>query len=155
VPVSAAAIVGELKQAGWSASVDDGQAVVHLQMPGVYRQLRLEHDQPAGVKLAADLIDLSDLEDECLRAILLLAQEANARLPLVRMAVAESPKCITLRAEVSFGIAQISGSLLLHALHVFESAVALTARELEALRDAELVRLVLSAAAERNSVGHF
>jgi hypothetical protein len=80
-----------------------------------------------------------------------LAHEANARLPLVRMAVVASPKCMTLRAEVSFGSALITGSLLLHSLHVFETAVGLTAREFEALRDVELARLVLSAAAMRNS----
>ncbi len=152
-PASDAAIVAQLKQAGWSASVDDGRAIIHLQMPGVYRQLRIEYDQPVGVKLATDLIDIFDLKDECLRAMLLLAQEANARLPLVRMAVAESSQSITLRAEVSFGAQLIAGSLLLDSLHVFETAVALTARELEALRDAELARLVLSAAAVRNSAG--
>lgn len=152
-PASEAAIADELKQAGWSVSVDDGQAIIHLQIPGVYRELMLEHDQRSGATLAANLIELTDLEDECLRAIFLLAHEANARLPLVRMAIAETSKCIMLRAEVSFGGALVSGSLLVRALRVFEATVGRTAREFEALRDVELARLVISAAAVRNSIG--
>jgi hypothetical protein len=147
-----AAVIAELKQAGWSASADGVELVVHVQLPGVYRQVVLTRDRHAGVTLAAELIELADLQDECLRAMLVLAQHANARLPLVRMAVADPTNGLKLRAEVGFGAALIPGSFLLHALHVIEAAIGLTARELEALRDVELARLVLSATSLRNSV---
>ena len=84
-------------------------------------------------------------------AMLLFAQEANARLPLVRMAITEHSASHLLRAEVSFGTALASGSLLLHALQALEAAAGHTARELEALRNVELAQLLLRAAAVRNS----
>jgi hypothetical protein len=147
-PVSNAQIAAELQQAGWSVSTDDNQLTVHLQLPGVYRQLTLEQNDRAGATLAVELIDLTDVADDCLHAMLLLANAANTRLPVVRMAVAESSTRITLRAEVNFGAEFIGGSYLLESLHAIENAVERTAREFEALRDVELARLVLSAAAK-------
>ena len=145
-------VAAEAKLAGWSVSADDDQTIIHLQLPGIYRQLLLEHDEWTGVKLSVDLIELTGVSDECQLAMLLFAQEANARLPLVRFAITEPSASHLLRAEVSFGTALASGSLLLHALQALEAAVGLTARELEALRNVELARLLLSAAAVRNSV---
>lgn len=149
--VSDLAIADELKRVGWSTSIDGGRMVVHVQLPGVYRQMAVERDDLAGVKLAVDLIDLANLEEASTQAMLELAGEANVRLPLVRLAVAESSPSATLRAEVSFGATLIPGTMLLHSLHVLEAAVALTVQELEALRDAELARLVLAARAVRSS----
>jgi hypothetical protein len=154
-PSSDDAMADELKQAGWSASVHAGRTTIHLQLPGVYRQLVLEHDQRSGVTLAVNLIELTGVADECLRAMLLLAQEANGQLPLVRLAVAESSQCAMLRAEVSFGSRLIPGAMFLQSLNVFEMVVALTAQELEALRDAELAHLVVSAAARQSETGTF
>jgi hypothetical protein len=148
--VSNAQLAAQLQQAGWSVSADDDRLSVHFQLPGVYRQLTIEQNDRAGVTLAVELIDLTDVADDCLRAMLLLANAANARLPLVRMAVAESSTRITLRAEVNFGARFIGGSFLLQSLHAIENAVGRTARELEALRDVELARLVLSAAAKNS-----
>jgi hypothetical protein len=147
-------VAEELDQAGWSTSWDDGRLHVHVQLPGVYRQLAVEHRAPAGVKLTTNLASLDELDDRCARAMLMLAMEANARLPLVRMAIDDGPEGGALRAEVGFGRALVAGDLLSASLHVLETAVAMTARVLEALRDPELARLVLAAATARDSHSH-
>lgn len=144
-------VADELQRAGWSTSWDDGLLHVHVQLPGVYRQLAIEHRPPVGVKLATELVRLDGLDDQCVEAMLVLAAEANARLPLVRMAIEDGTEGGALRAEVGFGRRLIAGALLAAALDAVETAVAMTARELEALCDPELARLVSAAAAARDS----
>jgi hypothetical protein len=153
--VTDAAITAEIKQAGWSVADDNGHAVIHLQLPGIYRQLVVERDKCIGIRLAVNLLDLVGLSDDCLRAVSLLALAANTRLPLVRMAISKDPKSKSakLQGEVSFGSALATGSLLRHALEVLETAVALTAREFDSLRDPELARRVVEAGALRNPLG--
>jgi hypothetical protein len=147
----AGAAADELKQAGWSASLDEGQLYVHLQLPGIYRQLAFERDAKTGVKLATELVELTGLDDVCIRAMKLVANEVNARLPLVRLAISGSSRRRALRAEVGFGAALIPGAMLLWSLHAFETAAALCVREFEALCVPALARLVLAAAAARES----
>lgn len=141
-----ATLANDLKQAGWSASLADDQLQIHLQLPGIYRQLTIENSAKVGVKLATDLAPLARLDNECVRAMAHLASEVNARVPLVRLAISGSSPEHALRAEVGFGIAMIPGAFLLRSLHAFETTIALCARELEALRDRDLARLVLAAA---------
>jgi hypothetical protein len=141
----------ELKQAGWSASLDNERLHVHLQLPGVYRRVAFERDTKSGVKLATELVALDGLEDDCIRAIKLAANEANSRLQLVRLAISGPARNRALRAEVGFGAALIPGELLLWSLHAFETAAALCVRELEALCDRDLARLLLAAAAVRGA----
>ena len=76
-----------------------------------------------------------------------LARAANARLPLVRLAIDEPNQPTVLRAEVHLGSVPILGAWLTVAVEVISTAVALVARELEALRDPELAQLVLAAPA--------
>jgi hypothetical protein len=141
------ALADELKQAGWSASLDAGQLHVHVQLPGIYRQLTLERDAQAGVKLTSNLVNLAGLDNDVVRALTYFANAANARLPLVRMAFSGASLDRALRAEVAFGATLIPGEFLLMSLHAFETAIAHTAREMEALRDPQLARSLLAARA--------
>jgi hypothetical protein len=143
--------VEEITEAGWSASVDNGQLHVNLETRGGYRQLALERDPVAGVKLATDLVEMQGLDDACLEAMALLANEANARLPLVRFAIHSRAGRAALGAEVGFGRTLVGGTWLVAALCVLETAVSLTARELESLRDTELATLLLAASGGRES----
>lgn len=153
VDFSVEATADEIRQAGWFASVDEGELHVNLQTHGAYRQLAIERDPLSGIKLFTELIALDGLGESCVRAILVLAQEANARLPLVRFAIPDRPGRSTLRVEVSFGGAP-GGAWLLAALGVLETAVAATVREMESLRDPELASLLLAATAAWNSQHH-
>jgi hypothetical protein len=155
VAVTDSNFAAEIKQAGWSVADDNGHTAVHLQLPGIYRQLAMDRDKRSGIRLAVNLLDLVGLNDDCLRAVSLLALEANTRLPLVRMAISKASKSKTaaLYAEVSFGCALATGSLLRHALQVLETAVALTGREFHSLRETELARRVVEAGAVRNLLG--
>jgi hypothetical protein len=142
-------LVDELKQAGWTASLDGGQFQVHIQRPGIYRQVLVERHASAGVKLATELIPLADNNEDCVGAIRHLANAINARLPLVRLAISKSDGAIGIRAEVGFGATLIPGTFLLLSLHALELAVALCVRELEALRDPALARVLLAVVAAR------
>jgi hypothetical protein len=143
------ALAEQLQRAGWAATVDEGQLRVHLAMPELYCEIRLEHCGPAQVRIAADLTALDDLSAVSRRAVLALAASANARLPLVRYAVAADATPALLTAEVCLSVpcALVPGGWLLTAVEVVETAVLLTAREMQALRDPELAKLVLAAAA--------
>jgi hypothetical protein len=136
--------LGELQSAGWSASMDGGRLLVHLQLPGAYRQVRIE-STVGGTCLAVDLLDYTGVSRLSLRAMARVAQGANARIPLVRLAVDERNQPTVLRAEVHLGRMPILGAWLSSAVDVLATAVALTARELEALRDPELAQVVLAA----------
>lgn len=131
--------------AGWSASLDEGQLNVHVQLPGLYGQLYLEPTDRAGGMLAADLLPLDGVDGDRLQAVMCLANAANRRLPLVRLAVSEDTSPRVLRAEVHVGCAPIPDEWVLVALEALEAAVSLVARELKALRDPELATLVLAA----------
>jgi hypothetical protein len=136
----------ELHRRGWSASIEDGHVVIHLQLPSIYRQLTIRRDDFGTLSLGCDLVGLTGLDDDCQRAMQLTALEANSQLPLSRLVVANTSAGSMLRAEVAFGHELIGGSFLLHSLNVMERAVAIMARAVEALRDVELARIVLSAA---------
>jgi hypothetical protein len=149
-PQSGEALCEEIKLGGWSASIDDGQLHVNVQIPGAYRQLAVEHDACAGARLVAEMIELGPLAEVSAAAVARLAREANLRLPLVRMSIRDGDSRLCLRAEVSFGAAVVGGSWLLAALAMLETAIAETAREFESLRDGEVARLVLAATAARS-----
>ena len=117
---------------------------MNVQVPGAFRQVRIEQQQPAGVKVAADMVSLEGWSNESKRAVTRLAQDTNKRLPLVRFALREEPQPAVLRVEVNLGDGPIPGAWLLIALEVIESAVVLVACEAEALRDPELAKLVLA-----------
>lgn len=139
-------IAEEIRNCGWAATVDEGEIRIHMQLPGVFRQVRVEQIESTPVKVAADLVELKELSSDSLKAIDRLANEANGRLPLVRFAVKENGSNPVLRAEVHLGCALIPGAWLAASLEVIETAIALTARELEALRDPELAKHVQAAA---------
>jgi hypothetical protein len=141
-------LVERLNDFGWPASNDDGQLQVHLHLPGLFRHVRIERQAGGGwpgTKIVADLLSLDGVSGLWRRAALHLAQAANRRLPLVRVALKTEAGLSVLRAEVHIGCAPVSGQWLPTALEVVETAVSLTARELQALRDRELAKLVLAA----------
>jgi hypothetical protein len=141
------AMADELKQAGWAASVDDGQLRVHVHLLGAYCPLTLEVRGPADVRVAAELFQWSALPSASRRAILAFAADANLRLPLVRLAIAPEGAVKRLRAEVALTAkcAFVSSGWLAAAVEAVETAVTLCARELPVLRDEALAQLVLAA----------
>jgi len=141
------ALARQLQRAGWAASVDDGQVHVHLQMPDLYCQIGLERCGASAVRVGATVAELGGLAPVCRRAIVALAHAANARLPLARFAAAGEKTSKQIRAEVclSVGCALVPGAWLTAAVEAVEAAASLTAREMQALRDPELAKLVLAA----------
>jgi hypothetical protein len=133
-----------LREAGWSADQQDGQIDVHIHMPGLFRTIRTEPQDPPGLKVTTDLICLDGIGKSHEEAICRFAQVANERLPLARLAVDENTEPRNLRAEVHLGCASILSGWLTAALEVVELAISLTARELQALQDRELAKLVLA-----------
>ena len=137
-------------------TLDGQRLLVHLTLPGLYQEIRVERCGSGHLLVAASLAGLAGLSAESRRAIDALAAEANARLPLVRYAVAAESQEQTLRAEVclSSDCALVPGGWLATAVEVVEAAVTLSAREMQALRDPELANLVLAANAanERKEV---
>jgi hypothetical protein len=150
------AFAEQLQRAGWAATVDGHGLLVHLSLPGLYREICLEQSGNGHLLVAATLVELTTPPNESRRAIVALAAEANARLPLVRYAIAAEEQGESLRAEVCLSLecALVPGGWLLTAVEVVEAAVSLSAREMQALRDPELARLVLAANAahERKEV---
>jgi hypothetical protein len=144
-----APLVAGLQQAGWLASVDDGQLRVHVQMRDLYCDIRLEHCSPSELRVAATLADFTGLAVVSRRAIRSLALSANTRLPFVRFAVSSIGGKRVLRAEVAFSgsSARVLGEWLATAVEAVYTAVLLCAREMLALRDAALAKLVLAAVA--------
>jgi hypothetical protein len=141
------AVADRLGQAGWTTSLDDGCLNVHLHMPGLYRQVSVEIEDGLGAIVATDLLPLDGVKGSWRKAAVHLAHQANVRLPLVRYAIKQGTGPPVLRAEVHLGSAPVSGVWLPTALEAIETAVTLTARELQALRDRELAELVLAAEA--------
>lgn len=136
--------VSALRDAGWSADHQGGQIEVHIHMPGLFRAIRSEPQDPPGLKLATDLFCLDGIEESHEMAVRRLAQVANERLPLVRLAIDENTEPRNLRAEVHLGCASIPSGWLSAALDVVVLAISLTAREVQALQDRELAKLVLA-----------
>lgn len=169
--------VEHLKSAGWSASTEDERIFVNLTLPGVFRQVEIAPRAVAGsepaIVVGCDLITLPTEAEEqnfgldatddfgcnvdtCIKAIVHVAREANARLPLVRYSIDRRDTPWRLRAEVTFCVTPIPGAWLLKALEVIQSAVATTALELEALRgDAELSKLVLETSLAKAGLNSF
>jgi len=138
------AAVFALREADWSADQQDGQIDVHIHMPGLFRAIRTELQDLSGLKVTTDLICLDGVEKSHEKAIRRIAQVANERLPLVRMAIDENAEPRNLRAEVHIGCASVLSGWLTAALEVVDLAISLTARELQALQDRELAKLVLA-----------
>lgn len=141
------AIIAEIKHAGRTASLEEESIHVHLQLPGIYRKVTLEVGGDGEVNLTTVLVELTEYNDVARTAVMLMVRAANQRLPLVRFVHRESEQPPSIRAEVCFGRALIPGGWLRVSLQAIEHAIALTARELEALRDPALAELVLAAAA--------
>lgn len=139
-------LLQELKHGGWAASIDEGRLHVNVQMPGLFRQIAV-HCSDQGAVVAASLVEASEISDVSRGAMLRLASEANARLPLVRFVLDDQTPSAFLRAEVHLGCAGIPGVWLTTAVSVVHAAVTLTARELSALRNPELAEQVAAPAA--------
>jgi hypothetical protein len=138
-----------LQQAGWAASVDDGQLRIHIQMPDLYRDIRLEQHAASDVRIAATLVELSGVAALSRRAIFSFALNANSRLHLARLAVASAGRARSLRAEVALPpcSACVLSGCLVTAVEAVYTAVSLCAREMLALRDAALAELMLASLA--------
>ncbi len=136
----------ELTRSGWSAQVEEDAVEVHIQLPGVFRKIHVQQQRASGAVVWTELAELEGLEPSSLEASLHLASEANTRLSLVRITHIPDARTAGLRAEVHFGRVLIP-AWLPTALEAVEATVALVARELQALRDPELAKLVLAAAA--------
>jgi hypothetical protein len=136
-------LVEHLTQSGRSASRDGDRVLIHFYLPGAFGQIRYEHDPRVGPRLAADLLTLSGRRSPFHRAAVRLVSEANWRLPLVRFALGATQPSV-LSCEVCFGSALIPSAWLMVALETIEAAMSLTLRELQALRDPTLARLLVA-----------
>lgn len=136
-------LVDYLTQCGRSASRDGDRVLIHFHLPGAFGQIRFEHDPRVGPRLAAELLTLTGRRGPFYRAAVRLASEANWRLPLVRFALGATQPSV-LSCEVCFGNALIPSAWLLVALETIETAMFLTLRELQALRDPTLARLLVA-----------
>jgi hypothetical protein len=138
-----AELVERLTHSGRSATRDGDRVLVHFQRPGAFAQIRCELDPRVGPRLAADLLTLAGRRSSSHRAAVRLAAEANRRLPWVRFALGESEPPV-LSCEVCFGDALIPSAWLAVALEALEAAMSLTLREMQALRDPTLARLLVA-----------
>jgi hypothetical protein len=137
-----------LQQAGWVATAEADQVLVHVQRPGLFRQVHIEQTRDEGARISADLADLQGLCRSRRRAIMRLATAANRRLPLARFVTTRPPHSQVLRCEVHWGVSLVSGAWLIAAIEAVETAIVLTAREMQAaVRDTELARLMVAAPA--------
>lgn len=146
-PLPVEALAHQLQRAGWAVSVDDGQLHVHLQMPDLYCQIALEPCGATAVRVRATVAELGGVAPPSRQAIVAFAHAANARLPLVRFAASGEKPSKELHAEVCLSVdcALVPGAWLAAAVEAVEAAAALTAREVQAMRDPELAKLVLAA----------
>jgi hypothetical protein len=135
----------ELAQTGRSASRDGDRVLIHYQRPGLFGQICCERDPRIGLRLSAELVPLTGRRGPFHRAAVRLAAEANWRLPLVRFVVSGTSPLV-LSCEVCFGNALIPSAWLTVALEAVEAAMSLTLRELQALRDPTLARLLIAVA---------
>jgi hypothetical protein len=136
-------MVEHLAQSGRAVSRDGDRVLVHFHLPGAFSQIRYEHDPCVGPRLAADLLTLAGHRRHFHRAAMWLASEANWRLPLVRFALCATQPPV-LSCEVCFGTALIPSDWLMAGLEAMEAALSLTLRELQALRDPTLARLLVA-----------
>ena len=129
-----------LRDAGYAVSVDGQRLQVHVSYGGVYRQMWTE----AG-RVSVEIVNLDGYCADSRRSALSLIQEANQRLPLVRFgAPHDAPE--TVIAEIVWGAIANSTVWLPLSIACVDSAVALTARELEAVHDPQLGKLVVALA---------
>ena len=135
-------VVDHLTQSGRSASRDGDRVLIHFCLPGAFGQIRYEHDPRVGPRLAADLLTLSGR-----RSLPPRRGAAGGRGQLAFAAGAfradrDAPLGIVLRSL--FWNALIPSAWLMVALETIEAAMSLTLRELQALRDPTLARLLVA-----------
>lgn len=139
-------LAGQLVRAGWAASVDEGQLRVHVHLTELYRAIQIDQFGPADWRVGASIMPWAGLRKLPRRAVRLYAAAADRRLPLVRLAVMPSGSGPELRTEVALPSsgACVPGEWVITAVEAVQLAVSLTARELLALRDAALAKLLLA-----------
>jgi hypothetical protein len=142
-PLAAPELVAWLEKTGWAASLADDVVRVSVQLPGAFREIVLESGR-AALRLWVELVDWTDWPAPSRRAATELALQANDRLYLARFSVAADSSGGRLIAEVYVPQAPMPGPWLELGLETTWAAVALTARELVALRDPELASLTLA-----------
>jgi hypothetical protein len=136
-----------LSEKGWSATAADGGVRVSLSLPGLFRQITVEAARVTCTRLQAELVDLAGWPEPCRRAAFRFAHAANVRLRLVRLALSSESAAEPLLAEIHLASAQVPGTWLEVAMEALAAALALSARELSALRDPELAQWFLAATA--------
>lgn len=144
---SAYDVAASLDRQAWAATAEGDGVRITITLPRLFKQVFVVREE-GGTRLWTDLVGLQDWSDECRQAALSFAEQANHRLPLVRMALIAGEgngPANKLRAEVHLGNVRVPGVWLDAALESLRSAVALCARELPALRDCELANVTLAA----------
>lgn len=146
-PVSAATfpeekIAGELEKRGWVTSVEAGIVRITVPLVRVFRQVTVETREPGVTYVSCELVNLNGWCDTSCEAAMKFLTEANNRLQLVRFAHRED----RFYAEVNLSVMRVPGVWLNTALEAVRTAIALTAKELVALRDSGLAELSLTEA---------
>jgi hypothetical protein len=124
-----------LRDAGYAVSVEGQLLQIHVNYGGVYRQIQIES---GGV--SAEIVKLAGYGAASRRSALLLIHEANQRLPLVRFSLQNN----AVVAEVRWAATPIPAAWLHVSIACVDAAIALTARELEAVRNPQLGEVVLA-----------
>jgi hypothetical protein len=136
-PVDSTALAARLEKDGWPATAVDGVVRVSVALQGLFRAITID-----GAMLQCELSDFESVDPVCRQAALHLAETANDRVRLGRFALHTEGPAGKLFAEVHTGSTGVSG-IAVESLH---AAIALTARELAALRgDRELADTYLAA----------
>ncbi len=134
--VDLSAVQRQLDNEGWPVAKDGNRLRVSIALPRVFRQVHIEPDR--GLRLAAELINLSNTDAATKQSVRAFLQVANRRLRLVRIA----ERNLSLFVEVHLSVTQIPGPWLSVALEVIRQSLALCAKEVDVLRDPVASQLV-------------
>jgi len=139
--VDLGAVQRRLDNEGWPVAKDGNRLRVSIALPRVFRQVHIEPDR--GLRLSAELINLSNADAATKQSVRAFLQVANRRLRLVRIA----ERNLSLFVEVHLSVTQIPGPWLSVALEVIRQSLALCAKEVDVLRDPAASQLMPAAAA--------
>jgi len=148
-PLPAAQIAGELEKQGWVTSVEADSVRITVPLVRVFRQVTVETRDPGVTWVSCELGNLTGWCDASCEAAMKFLNEANNRLQLVRFAHRED----RLFAEVNLSVMRVPGVWLDTALEAVRTAIALTAKELVALRDPGLAELSLTESSVQHEGG--
>lgn len=139
-----AALVEKLTQQGWVASADGDDIKVTIPLPSKFCEVAIRQ-RGQEVRVTSEAVDLRGFEEQSLSAVQLFAEEANARLQLLRFAYAgDEGRRERILMEVRTSATGLDGWLP-SVLEVLRTAVQVCVRPMASLRDPSVAKLFLAA----------